>query len=596
VAGAIPEEFVAEVRERTDIVQVIGQHVQLKRSGTNHKGLCPFHDEKTPSFNVNGQRQFFHCFGCHESGDVITFLMKVEGRRFGEVLEDLAARAGMEVPRQAVSPDQDRLAARQKSERQQGMDLNRKVADLYRRILLGDKGQPARDYLVARGLEKEVAESFCLGFAPPSGSVVVRLLESERTPLELGERLGLVARRREGEGYHDRFWNRLIFPVLGAGGEVLGFGGRLIAEADGPKYVNTPETALYRKGEVLFGLHAAAATMRKNGQALLVEGNVDVLQMHQQGFAATVAPMGTALTSRQVQLLRRFAREVVAIFDGDEAGNAAALKAVRTLTEGGVEGKIASLPTGHDPDSFLRERGAQAMAKILEAAVPAVDFLIDTRQSQMEDTIPGRARLLEEVAPVLAKLPSAVDRDLYMSRLALVLRVDLGAVRRAVAGGERSERAFQLQPGPKTAAPRLPPAELELLGVLAEHPHLFPRAESAGASSLLTNDGLRATYRAAMEMQQASGRLDQPRLLQAAPLEVRDAVAQVVLQGRFASDGDPTKALDDCLRALERNRLQRELQDIRDQIAQARTAGNTELLRALAVRSVEVEREIHETR
>ena len=340
--GLIPEQVIADIRERTDIVQVIGQHVQLKRAGVNHIGLCPFHDEKTPSFNVNSQRQFYHCFGCHESGDVIKFLMKIEGRRFLEVVEDLAARAGIEIPRQTVSPEQARAAERQRSERQLGIDLNRKVADLYRSLLVGDRGGPAREYLQRRDVGEAITETFQLGYAPAAGAPVVRLLEREKVSMDVAERLGLVLRRAGGA--HDRFWNRLIFPVIGAGGEVIGFGGRLLGDGDGPKYINTPETPLYHKGEVLFGLAAAAAPMRKRDLALVVEGNIDVIQLHQHGFDHSVAPMGTALTPRQVQLLRRFASKVIAVFDGDAAGQAAALKAVWTFVDGGLSAKIASLP------------------------------------------------------------------------------------------------------------------------------------------------------------------------------------------------------------------------------------------------------------
>jgi DNA primase len=612
VPGSIPEEVIAEVRERTDIVQVIGQHVQLKRSGINYKGLCPFHDEKTPSFNVNSAKQFFHCFGCHESGDVFKFLMKIEGRRFGEVVEDLAARAGVEIPRQHVSPAEERAAAQRRSERQQGLDLNRAVADLYRALLLGDQGAPARDYLKQRGVSEKSSETFCLGYAPPRESPVARFLERKGVPMSLAERLGLVARRRDPglglvarrrdpdtggggkPGYHDRFWNRLIFPVIGASGEVLGFGGRLLGDGDGPKYINTPETALYKKGEVLYGLHAAASAMRKGGQALIVEGNLDVIQLHQHGFEHAVAPMGTALTPRQVSLLRRFAHKVVALFDGDDAGNAAALKAVTPLVESGLEAKIASLPRGHDPDSFLRDRSAEELTRVLATALPVVTHLIETRRKQMEDTLPGRARLLEEVAPLLARLPSPVDRDLTISALAQDLKIEEGVIRRAVAGNKPTLQALRPREVAKVAQ-HLPPAELYLLGVLFAHPHLFPRAEAGGASSLLTNDGLRATYRAAMQMQQASGRIDPSQLLQSIPEGVKNPIAESFQAEAFASE-DPTRALDDCLSALQRASFQRQLQDIRNQMAQARAAGDPNAVRDLAVRQVELERKIHETR
>lgn len=600
VAGLIPEEVIAEVRERTDIVQVIGQHVQLKRSGINHKGLCPFHEEKTPSFNVNSQRQFYHCFGCHESGDVISFLMKIEGRSFTEVVEDLAGRAGIEVPRKDQSKDQVRAAARRRSERQQALDLNRRVATLYRELLLGEGGVAARRYLAQRGIGEAVAEGFMLGYAPSSGDVVVRLVQREEVSPDFAERLGLIARRSGRQGYHDRFWNRLIFPVVGAGGEVLGFGGRLLGDGDGPKYINTPETAMYRKGEALFGLEPAAKPMRQKGGALVVEGNFDVLQLHQHGFDNTVAPMGTALTERQVLLLRRFATEVVAIFDGDDAGQAAALKSVPILVAAGVNAKIATLPADEDPDSFLRGRGREAMQGLIDRAQAAVEFMVDALRRRMEDTIPGRARVLEQVAPVVARIQSAAERDLYVGRLALDLRIEQAVVRRAVSGTRPGEVQRQLnlrRPEPaRSSKTPLSRGELDVLAILVEHPHLVPRAEEADLPSLLTNDGLRATYRAAVQLQQDSGQIDPVRLIDAAPQELRDRIAQVVMSGAFASVGDATRALDDCVRGLRRRQLEHQRQTIRNEMAKARSEGNVESERSLAHRMIEVEREIHETR
>lgn len=597
--GRIPEEVIAEVRERTDIVQVIGQHVQLKRSGANHKGLCPFHNEKTPSFNVNSQRQFYHCFGCGESGDVISFLMKIEGRSFSEVVEDLAAKAGVDLPREQVTPAQARAAAKRKSERQQGLDLNRKVAKLYQDLLHGGGGQRARDYLQQRGLGEEVAQTFQLGYAPSSGNVVVKLLQAEGVEMGFGERMGLVARRSGGttRTYHDRFWNRLIFPVVAAGGEVLGFGGRLIAESDGPKYINTPETSIYRKGEALYGLEAAAKAIRQSGVALMVEGNVDVLQLHQHGFGSAIAPMGTAMTPRQVVLLKRFARAVVAIFDGDDAGQSAALKAVPVLIEGGISAKIASLPQGHDPDSYLRQEGAEAMKTVIDRALPAIEFMITTLRSRMEDSIPARARVLEQVAPVVAKIESRTERDLYAGRLALDLEVDEAVVRRAIRGQlprEALERGIQTRKDQLDQP--VPQVELDLLGILVEHSHLVSRADEAGITSLLTNDRLRVTYLAAMQMQQASGEIDPVKLLEAAPGEIRDVVAKVIMSGAFASVKDPTRALDDCLNVLRRTRLEQRRQQIKVQMARARTEGDPESENKLASQMIEVEREIHETR
>lgn len=592
--GLIPEEIIAEVRERTDIVQVVGQHVQLKRSGVNFKGCCPFHDEKTPSFNVNSQRQFYHCFGCHESGDVFSFLMKVEGRSFTEVVEDLATRAGIEIPRVSQSRDQARAAARRRSDRQRGLDLNRRVAELYRSLLVESKGAVARRYLEQRGIGDEVAGTFAMGYAPGSGDVVVRSLDQE--DLDFAEKVGLVARRTGRSGYHDRFWNRLIFPVVGAGGEALGFGGRLLGDGDGPKYINTPETFLYRKGEALYGLEPAAKAIRQTGVAIVVEGNFDVLQLHQHGFANSLAPMGTALTERQVMLLRRFAGEVVAVFDGDEAGQAAALKAVPVLVTAGVTAKIATLPQGQDPDDFLRGNGREAMQQLLDRAQSAVEFMIETLRRRMDDTIPGRARVLEQLAPTVARIQSAPERELYIGRLALDLKIDHDVVRRAVGGERPAEVRRQLERRAAGAAvdrkPLISKGELDVLAILVEHPHLVPRAEEANLCGLLTNDGLRATYRAVVQLQEASGQIDPVKLFEAAPEELHDAIAQDVMSGAFASVGDATRALDDSLRALRCRQLERQQQEIRKEMAKARSEGDADSERSLASRMVEVNCEI----
>ncbi|MFH1130123.1 MAG: DNA primase, partial [Pseudomonadota bacterium] len=597
--GRIPEDVISQVREKTDIVQVIGQYVELKRAGANHKGLCPFHEEKTPSFNVNPARQFFHCFGCQESGDVFAFLMKIEGRQFAEVVEDLAAKAGVEL-RLIKNPVTARTAARRKSEHQAGVDLNDEVAKLYRDLLNQKEGQIARAYLEKRGIRQEVADSFLLGFAPSSGNAVVRLLEHKKIPMDFADRMGLVAKRKQGAGYHDRFWNRLIFPLVDVRGSVLGFGGRLLGEGDGPKYINTPDTPLYRKGTTLYGLHVAAPAIRRKDEALLVEGNFDVLQLHQWGFDHAVAPMGTAVTEQQVRLIKRFSKRVVALFDGDKAGRAAARRAVHTFVKEGLDAKIATLPEGEDPDSLLTSRGAESMAEVISGAIPALDYVLNELQAEMEDSIPGRAKLLEIMAPLVKVLESPVARELYADRLSLALAIDRGTVDRAIKGFRIAEKASNYKEKQKLSVleqkKEVLPEELALLAILADHPHLFPRVEQAGVCNLLTNSELRATYQAAVEMQRSSGQVEVSKLLQLAPSNIRDAVADILLSGRFASDGDPTRALDDCVVALQRNELQRELREIQTNMADAKAKGDTDSMRALGLRLVDVERRIHETR
>ena len=555
MSGRIPDEIVSDVRERTNIVEVIGRHVQLKQSGINHKGLCPFHDEKTPSFNVNAAKQFFHCFGCQASGDVISFLMRIEGRRFREVVETLAQQTGVQIPQAEMSPGERRLQAKKRSERQRAIDLNARVARLYRHCLGTQLGASAREYLRQRGIPDQVVERFDLGFAPRGGNLVVRKLSEHGIDLEFASGMGLIAPRREGTGYHDRFWNRLIFPLHGSGGEVLGFGGRLIAEADGPKYINTPETSLYRKGQALYGLFSAAASIRKSGLVMIVEGNFDVLTMHAHGFEQAVAPMGTSLTESQVRLLKRFASQVIAIFDGDAAGSAAARKSVDVFLSAGLDARIAELPAGADPDSILVNRGAEALQHHIDRARPAVDYLIESLLADAPDrSIPTRSRIIEVAGRAIGKLSSDVAQSMYVDKLALGLGVDRAVVNRIVTGVRNGGRISRSQPAESyvnaNRVEKINSREIDALRLLVAHPHLFARAENANLGKLLTNGHLRATYFAALAMQRESGEVGAAGLVQAAPTEVQDAVAKVLLSQDFSEDGDPTKALDDCVASL----------------------------------------------
>lgn len=607
MAGIIAEDIIAEVRQRTDIVQLIGQHVSLRRSGVNHLGLCPFHDERTPSFNVNAQRQFYHCFGCHESGDVFSFLMKVEGRGFTDVVEDLASRVGVELRFEGGSnKGVQRDRARKRSERQAALELNKQVRDLYRELLKGADGLPARQYLERRGITEETAAVYHLGYAPKSGSVVSNMLQRKKVTMAFAEKVGLVSMRRGGrEGYYDRFWNRLIFPVSGANKEVQGFGGRLLGDGDGPKYINSPESVAYHKSEALYGLEQAGPHIRRAREVLLVEGNVDVIQMYQCGFENTVAPMGTALTQQQTRLLKRMADAAVAIFDGDKAGQAAAVKSVPTLLDGGLEARIATLPARHDPDTLLLEQGPGAMEKIIQDAVPAVDFLMGYHLSSSDGSIPAKARFLETVAPVVARLKSQVARELYAGKLATLLEVDAGVVRRAIRGERRQSLEIAVReaqkPGEVKAAQIQPVALhpmdriiLTILGILTEHAHLARRAEAAQLSRLLTNKSLHATYNAALEMLREQGSVNASGLLEVAAPEVKDIIARVVINRDWAAEvsgADPTRALDSCIASMELGGVEREHKEITDQIRSVVGSGDAEHKRTLLMRLQELQAE-----
>jgi len=581
----IPDAKIDEIRERTDIVRVVGDHVELKRKGQNWFGLCPFHSAKTPSFSVHAQKQIFHCFGCHETGDVFGFLMRIEGRPFVDVATDLAKRVGVEIP-EGGTPEEARQARLRRSERERCLELNALVAGLYRQILSSAAGQPGRDYLRERGLSDETAATFQLGYAPQAWDTLVVALTRRGEPLQLAEKLGLIARRRGGSGYYDRFRGRLLFPLIGPAGEILGFGGRRIGEAgDEPKYINTPETPVYRKGQALYGLHAARHAIRQEGCALLVEGNIDVLSLHQAGHANVVAPMGTALTEQQVRLLRRFTSRVVVLFDGDSAGRQAALGTVPRFLAEDLDARIASVPDGEDPDSLAR-RGAEAVAACLRSAVPSVDYALTSLLENTDRTIPGRVRALTEAAPLLTAIRNPSARDLYAGKLAAALDLEVAHVHRALRGAAPQPERIASRPQPAS----LPPAEAQLLSLVADHPRLAALATEAGVLGYVEHDDVRRVLGRMLEAAK-DGRLDVGVIIEETAVELREAVAREVLSSSFADCAEPERALHECVAKLRGRSLERRAASLREESKRAEAAGDRARARDLALQAVEVDRE-----
>ena len=586
VTSLIPDAKIDEIRDRTDIVRVVGEHVELKRKGQNWWGLCPFHSEKTASFSVHAQKQIFHCFGCHETGDVYGFLMRIEGRSFVDVARDLARKAGVEVP-EGTTPEQQREARTRRTERERLLDLNRQVAALYREILTSDPGKPGREYLVQRGLGQAVVDGFQIGYAPQAWDTLVVALGRRDIPLTVAERVGLIAPRRGGVGYYDRFRGRIMFPLIGPAGEILGFGGRRIGDdGDEPKYVNTPETPVYRKGESLYGIHAARQAIRQEGRALLVEGNIDVLSLHQAGQTNAVAPMGTALTEQQARALHRFAPRVTVMFDGDAAGKKAALATVTRFLAVDMDASIASLPQGEDPDSLVRGGGVEAVRACLKQSVPAVDHAMQEILAHTERTIPGRIRAIEEAAPLLLAISNKSARDLYAGKLAATLDLDVAHVHRALRGAA-PPTADMLTP---VDLAKLPPAQAQLLTLLADHPRLATQIADAGALGLIEHDGVRRVLARMIEAAR-DGRIDVAAVLEDTPEDLRDAVARVVLSSSFSEIEDPERALRETLAELRGQNLGRRATELLGESRRADEAGDRGRARELALQAGEMDRQ-----
>lgn len=443
----ISPETIAMVKERTDLVALIGETVKLVRRGRSFTGLCPFHKEKTPSFHVNPERGFFHCFGCKESGGAVDFIMKTEGRTFPEAIRMLAERAGIEIAETLTDAERrEATAARRAKEDLYG--VNSVAATYFERCLRGSHAHPLARYaleeLARRGLDvpahgavhdrvgeeariADTLQAFRIGYAPFGWDGLTTYLKQQGISPIAGEKVGLLVPRSSGSGHYDRFRHRLMFAVSDVHGRVIAFSGRALpdpaphelaalgvsgpsAPADGPpaKYINSPESPIYTKGEHLFGLHQARQAVRQQSEAILVEGNFDVVALHARGVTNAVAPLGTAFTGMQAKLLKRFAPSVVVLFDGDAAGRKATRASRAACKEGGLTAKVASLPNGIDPDDFVRKHGAQALDRLVKGAPGMLEYLIE---DALEGGTFGGSSLNEQVARVraVAELLSGED-------------------------------------------------------------------------------------------------------------------------------------------------------------------------------------------
>lgn len=399
-----------EIRARSDIVEVVSQYVALKRTGKNFKGLCPFHAEKTPSFTVNPSLQRWRCFGCGQYGDVFDFIMRIENVTFLEAARMLAERLGLEFRTTGSASAQEH-----RDRREQILQVNQLAAQFFRDML---KRYPLpQRVLQQRGVSPETQERFRIGYAPPDWFALTSLIKAKKIPLTIAAEAGLVVQGESGE-YYDRFRDRLMFPIWDRQGRVVAFGGRAMGDAQ-PKYLNSPETPLFRKSRTIYALHLAKERMMSEHTALLLEGYMDVVAAHQAGFTHAIATMGTALTEEQIGILSRLVSRVIVVYDSDSAGVEAAKRAAEILQQHQMEVLIARLPDGEDPDSLLRRLGASALQECLDKAQPLPAFLLDDLYRRYDtNTAEGRVKVLRESIPILAAIPSSIERDRYITQLA----------------------------------------------------------------------------------------------------------------------------------------------------------------------------------
>lgn len=591
--AAIPDDKFQEVRDRVDIVDLVGRYVELRRSGRNYVGLCPFHQEKSPSFNVNPAIKGYKCFGCGAGGDAIRFVMELEGKGFIEAVRKLAELYGVTLPARtgpagAEGPDHN--------ERDEAYLLMRTAAELYRSILLeSPEGAAGREYLQARGVTPEAAAAFGLGYAPAPAEAgwdrLARVVQGKGMSVPLALKLGLCkASERRGSAY-DAFRGRLMFPVVQPGGEVIAFSGRIVPPhdvvADGPpapKYVNSSESFLFHKSKSLYGLAVARPAIRDKGRAILVEGNLDVVKLHQQGHRETVAPLGTAFTEDQARLLSRFTSQVVMCFDGDKAGREAARKALPILLEHDLDVRIVTLPDGEDPDSL----GAERFANLLADARSALEVAMIRLAAWAGSSPDARARALDRAVDLIRKVRRPSARAFYAESAASLFGVPFERLAKALERDPREASGRPVAPVQvssaaakgQTSLPPLPAAQAELTMLLVDVPHLATLAERSGALEHVDDVRLRPILETVIASAKEGRALTLPELLERVDPEAQPQLLEQVLAGKYRVGDDdaglvsPQAVLHDLLHRCQMEAIDVEVQRREQEFRHARQSGD----------------------
>jgi DNA primase len=570
----IPEEKIQEIREATDIVEVISQYVTLKKRGSSFLGLCPFHTEKTPSFSVDPVRGFYHCFGCGVGGNVFTFLMQMERVSFPEAVRSLAERAGIPIPKYQ---EEDGLV----KETEALYYSNQFAMKFFRESLARtEEGKKALEYLLGRGFTSEIAEEFQIGYAPESWDGLLKEARKGSIRPEILEKAGLVVPRKDERGYYDRFRGRLMFPVLNPSGRVVGFGGRTLTnDKKGPKYLNSPETRIFRKSRTLYGLFQSRLGIRREDRALLVEGYTDVMRLHQFGLDYGVATSGTALTEEQAKLLTRYTKNVILVFDGDSAGFNAAMRGVDVLVGAGLHVEVAPLPKGLDPDSFLRDRGREALEELFRASQNFIDFQLNRLLEVGKMKTPGdRAAAARRILDTVARIRDPLERNLMVKDVAEKLGVEEALLVRQMRLKQR--RKVIEDSGPKKAGFSMrQAAERGLLDLLLENgekwaklvfKYLDPDCFQEREARLLVESLYEGFLRGSMP--DASILMDRF----SSDTKVVQYLTKLLTE-EIGENVDRSQLGLDCLWSLRQNQIQGKIQEVQEKIKSSKNTGENDL-------------------
>ncbi len=571
VPGIIPEPVLEQIRQNNDVVEVIGSYFPLKRAGANFRALCPFHKEKTPSFNVNPQKQIWHCFGCGAGGDVFTFVMKYENLDFVAAVRRLAERAGikLEYEERAGEPGRD--------QKESLLKLHDLAANFFHHNLMKERSASvARAYLKKRQITSEVAKKWRLGYSPDKWDGLIQYAAGKKFPAELLETAGLALRRESGDGFYDRFRGRLMFAICDEQGRTVGFSGRILTdEKDQPKYVNSPETPIFQKGRILFALDKAKRAIIEETYAIVCEGQIDTISCHEAGIENVVAPQGTALTEQHARILKRYAEDVVLMFDADAAGQNAIVRSAEPLWEAGMVIRVAVLPQGHDPDSFVKAFGAEKLKELIVNAPSFFAYLLDRLCRQHDPRSErGKLQIGRQMAEWLARIPAPILLATYVQHTAKRLDVSEDALRREIAkltgnrrdrrnaseGDAESDEAADIGVG----RPRGLPEEEMLLQAMLASPQVVELVAGTLDATWLSNSVAGETIRQVVKLHGVGQWVGPTSLLREGERgESEKLISELLLSRRTIKN--PEREAPNCLMLLQRRWLEKQKHDNRRQ-------------------------------
>jgi DNA primase len=572
MANFIPDELINQVREANDIVEVISEYLPLKKKGKSYTALCPFHPEKTPSFSVSQERQIYHCFGCGKGGNVYTFLMEHEKLSFYEALKLLAKKANISLPKKPVD--------REKVEALDQLFYANQVANEYFQLSL-THNKRAKDYLHSRGFTKEIIELFSLGYAPPEWEGLIKFSAEKELKNETLLSAGLIIEREKKGGCYDRFRDRITFPIFNLSQKIVGFGGRVIENEDEPKYLNSPESLIYHKGKILYGLNLSKEIIREKSAAVLVEGYIDLISLYQAGIKNVVAALGTSFTQDQARLISRYAEKIYLLFDSDRAGESAVFRSVDLLFDSGVEVMIVVFPSGEDPDSFIRKSGLKGIAKKLRDAKGFIEYKKDTLPVEFNSLpMKEQEKIIRELADTASRIKNQLWKDLFINKVAKVFGINEKIVLDGIKGLNLKETAQQLKPEERlTGTLKL---ERELLKLLIEESSLIGQVKtriSREDFGLIEDSEL---YEMILSLYETQGKFTPAALMDKTENQkVKELISRIVTLDLGMAE--PYLLLEDYIKRIELTKKTNQIKKLKEKIKNAWDKGDKKIAEELTV-------------